>query len=56
MWTAETYISLAAVVPSFLGMAAGRRIRGKLGEKRFQAIFYVSLLLLGLFILRQCLN
>ncbi len=47
---ASIIISLLAVLPSFAGMALGRLVRKSLGESRFQNIFYLSLLLLGLYI------
>lgn len=50
MGEASLLISFAAVLPSFAGMALGRIVRQSLGEGRFQKIFYLSLLLLGLYI------
>jgi uncharacterized membrane protein YfcA len=49
-------ISAAAVVPSFAGMALGQIIRRFLGEQRFEKVFYISLLLLGLYIVGKCLR
>ena len=56
--TSNQYIlvSAAAVVPSFAGMALGQIIRRFLGEKRFERVFYISLLLLGLYIIGKCLR
>lgn len=44
-------LSLAALVPALIGMAAGQRIRRQLSEARFRRVFFVGLLLLGLFII-----
>ena len=44
-------MSLAALVPALIGMAAGQRIRRQLSEARFRRVFFVGLLLLGLFII-----
>jgi len=40
-------MSVAALIPAIIGMAFGQRIRNKLSEKLFRQIFFVSLLLLG---------
>lgn len=49
-------VSAAAVIPSFAGMALGQIIRRFLGEQRFEKVFYISLLLLGLYIVGKCLS
>lgn len=49
-------ISAAAVIPSFTGMALGQIIRRFIGEQRFNSVFYISLLLLGLYIVGKCLR
>jgi len=48
-------LSAAALIPSFLGMAVGQRIRRTIPEKGFRKLFYGSLLLLGLYIILRCI-
>ena len=48
-------VSAAAVVPAVIGMIAGQRIRRRLSEERFRKIFFVSILLLGAYIIAQAL-
>lgn len=43
-------LSLIAVIPAFAGMAAGQYVRQRLSESVFKRIFFVSLLLLGCYI------
>jgi uncharacterized membrane protein YfcA len=43
-------MSLAALLPAIIGMALGQRIRKKLSEKLFRQVFFVSLLVLGAYI------
>lgn len=43
-------LSALAVVPALVGMEAGRRIRGRLSERRFRQALFWALLLLGLWI------
>lgn len=40
-------ISLVALVPALIGMAAGQRLRLRLPEDRFRRLFFTGLLLLG---------
>jgi uncharacterized membrane protein YfcA len=40
-------LSAAALPPAIIGMAAGQRIRKRLPERRFRRVFFVSLLILG---------
>lgn len=47
------FASLAALLPSFLGMHLGQLLRKTLSEQSFRRIFYVSLMGLGLYILWQ---
>ncbi len=49
-------VSAVAVIPSFAGMAMGQTLRRSLGEQSFDRIFYISLLLLGLYIVGNCLS
>ena len=46
-------ISAFAVVPSIIGMVVGQKIRKSLPETRFRQIFFVSILLLGAFIIAK---
>jgi uncharacterized membrane protein YfcA len=47
--------SLAAIPPALLGMVLGRRLRGRLSEAAFRKVFFVALLVLGLYIIAQSL-
>lgn len=44
-------LSAAAVVPALIGMVLGQRLRQRLSETLFRRVFFVSLLLLGLYII-----
>jgi uncharacterized membrane protein YfcA len=46
-------ISAFAVVPSIIGMVVGQKIRKSLSETRFRRIFFVSILVLGAFIIAK---
>jgi len=48
-------LSAMAVVPAAVGMVAGQRIRRKLPEARFRRIFFIGILLLGVYIILQTL-
>jgi uncharacterized membrane protein YfcA len=43
-------LSLLAMVPAFIGMFAGQRLRLRVGEAMFRRIFQAALLLLGLYL------
>lgn len=43
-------LSVACLVPALAGMALGRRLRHRLSEEAFRRVFYIGLLLLGLYI------
>jgi uncharacterized protein len=43
--------SLASLIPAVIGMIVGQRIRQNLSESLFRRVFFVSLLLLGMYIL-----
>jgi len=43
--------SLVGVVPAFLGMEIGRRLRGRLSEVAFRRVLFLALLLLGLWMI-----
>ncbi len=44
-------ISAVAVVPALIGMVLGQRLRRRLSETVFRRVFFVALLLLGLYII-----
>jgi uncharacterized membrane protein YfcA len=44
-------LSTLAVIPAIVGMVIGQRVRQNLSEKKFRRIFFVSLLLLGVYII-----
>lgn len=43
-------MSAAALVPAFIGMSVGNRIRRKIPEEKFRTVLYVALLVLGLYV------
>lgn len=43
-------VSAAGVVPAVIGMVAGQKLRDRLSEAAFRRLFFVALLLLGLYI------
>jgi uncharacterized protein len=49
-------LSLGAVVPAIAGMVLGQRIRSKLSEHKFRLVFFVALLLLGVYIIANALG
>jgi len=48
-------VSAMAVVPAAVGMVAGQGIRRKLPEARFRQIFFIGILVLGLYIILKTL-
>ena len=46
-------LSLAALLPAFLGMAAGARVRARLSEEGFKKALFVALALFGLFLITR---
>jgi len=44
------WLSAIAVVPALLGMWIGQRVRNRLPEQKFRAVFFTTLLVLGLYI------
>lgn len=44
-------LSAVAVIPALIGMVLGQRLRSRLSETLFRRVFFVSLLLLGLYII-----
>ena len=51
--TQLSLVSGAAVIPAAIGMAAGQRIRRRLSEARFRQIFFIAILVLGLYIIAK---
>lgn len=49
-------LSAAALLPAIAGMAAGQRIRKALSERLFRRVFFVSLLILGAYIIAGALR
>lgn len=49
------WVSAAGVVPAVLGMLAGQKLRDRLSEAAFRRLFFVALLLLGLYIVGRFL-
>lgn len=45
--------SVLALIPSFAGMYAGQRARGRMSERAFRAVFYVGLVILGANLVRK---
>lgn len=43
-------VSTAAIVPAFLGMAIGQRVRVRLSEARFRTVFFASVAVIGAYI------
>lgn len=43
-------LSVAALLPATIGMVFGQRIRKTLSERKFRHVFFISLLVLGLYI------
>ena len=48
--------SIAAVFPALAGMVIGQRIRRSISEATFRKVFFVSLVVLGLFIIARALG
>ncbi len=44
------WLSLAAVIPALIGMEFGKRLRSRLSEAVFRRVFFLSVLVVGLFI------
>ena len=49
-------LSTAALLPAIIGMVIGQRIRQQLPEQLFRRVFFVSLLLLGAYIIANALR
>ncbi len=50
-----TTLSVIALIPAFAGMFVGVKIRNRLDEVKFRKVFFVSLLILGLYIIVRSL-
>jgi uncharacterized protein len=48
-------ISTAALIPAFAGMWIGQRIRKRIPEAQFRRVFFIGLLLLGIYIIGKVL-
>jgi len=46
-------VSAAAVIPAALGMLIGQRVRRRLSEHRFRQVFFVAILVLGVYIIAK---
>lgn len=47
---AQSIVSALALAPALIGMVAGQAIRKRLPEARFQQVFFISILVLGAYI------
>jgi uncharacterized membrane protein YfcA len=48
-------ISILALVPALLGMVIGQKIRSRLSEQLFRRVFFIALLVLGVYIIMTSL-
>lgn len=48
--------SVAAILPALVGMVLGQRLRRRISEAAFRQVFFVALLVLGLYIIARSLN
>jgi uncharacterized protein len=46
-------LSMLALIPAFAGMFLGQWVRGRMTEQRFKKVFFVSLLVLGVYIVAR---
>ncbi len=49
-------ISVVALVPAAVGMVLGQNIRSRLSDKRFRQVFFIGLILLGLYIIVRAMD
>ncbi len=49
-------VSTASLVPAALGMVLGQKIRIRLSDKRFRQVFFIGLILLGLYIVVRAMD
>lgn len=52
----QAIVSAGAVVPAIVGMAGGQALRMRLSERRFRAVFFLALMLLGTYIIANALR
>lgn len=45
-----TQLSVVGIAPALFGMWAGQKVRNKLPEQKFRTVFFITLLILGLYI------
>ena len=50
------WVSVWAIVPAFIGMTVGRRLRQHLSENQFKKTFFISLLILGFSIIFKAIS
>ena len=50
------WVSVWAIVPAFIGMAGGRKLRHYLSENQFKKAFFIALLVLGFIIIFKAIN
>ena len=43
-------MSVAAIIPAGFGMVAGQLIQRRLSEERFRLVFFIGIMVLGLYI------
>jgi len=43
-------LSTVAIIPALIGMVVGQKVRQRLSETAFRKVFFISLLLLGVYI------
>jgi uncharacterized membrane protein YfcA len=49
-------VSIGALIPAIIGMVIGQRIRQNLSESLFRKVFFVSLLVLGMYIIVKAIS
>ena len=48
-------VSTGAIIPALIGMVLGKKVRQRLSETTFRKVFFISMLLLGGYIVLQSL-
>ena len=48
-------ISVVSVIPAIIGMVLGQKLRQRLSEAKFRRVFFISILILGLYIIVRSL-
>ena len=49
-------LSAAALLPAIIGMVLGQRLRQRLSEQLFRRVFFISLLILGAYIIASAIG